>query len=87
LKIKPKNIIAHELIGLKVKIYDTHNKYLGSGTVIDETRNLIRVMVNNSIKNFLKNSCYFHFILPDKKTVKINGQDLIGRPEERLKWL
>jgi RNase P/RNase MRP subunit p29 len=42
LKIKPKNLIAHELIGLKVRVYDLHHKYLGSGIVIDETRNLLK---------------------------------------------
>lgn len=87
MKIKPKNIIAHELIGLKVKVYNLDHRYLGSGIIIDETRNLIKVLINNSVKKFLKNSCLFHFILPNKKVVEIDGRNLIGRPEERLKWL
>jgi ribonuclease P protein subunit POP4 len=87
LKIKPKNLIAHELIGLKVRVYDLHHKYLGSGIVIDETRNLLKILVNNSLKSFLKSSCFFRFILPDKKVIEINGREIVGRPEERLKWL
>lgn len=87
MKIKPKNLIAHELIGLKVRVYDLHHKYLGSGIVIDETRNLLKILVNNSLKSFLKSSCVFRFILPDKKVIEINGREIVGRPEERLKWL
>lgn len=87
MKIKPKNLIAHELIGLKVRVYDLHHKYLGSGIVIDETRNLLKILVNNSLKSFLKSSCFFRFILPDKKVIEINGREIVGRPEERLKWL
>ncbi len=87
MKIKPKNIIAHELIGLRVRVYDIHRRYLCSGIIIDETRNLLRILVDNSLKSFLKSSCIFRFILPNKKIVEINGHDIIGRPEERLKWL
>lgn len=87
MKIKPKNLIAHELIGLKVRVYDLHHKYLGSGIVVDETRNLLKISVNGSLKSFLKSSCLFRFILPNKKIVEINGHEIVGRPEERLKWL
>jgi len=84
--ITPLNILRHELIGLRVKIVDaTHEGYICEGTVVGETRNIIKIRMEKGIKTIPKNSATFEFTLPSKARVKIDGKLLISRPEDRIK--
>lgn len=83
-----KTLIWHELIGLKVKIRrSSHPELVGvEGYVIDETKNTL-IIVGEKVWNVWiipKNVAEFEFEIGDKKIV-IDGKELIGRPEMRLK--
>ncbi len=76
------NIKKDNLIGLKIKVIDAVNKSQVSieGKIIDETRNTIKVQTKSGIKQIMKNN--ITLMINDQK---INGVDLVGRPEERIK--
>ncbi len=86
--ITPRNILSHELIGLTVKVVkSTYSGYVGiEGLVIDETMKTIRIMSNEGkIKVIPKDCCIFRFKLPTGIIVEVEGNHLVGRPEDRAK--
>jgi ribonuclease P protein subunit POP4 len=85
--ITPKNLVRHELIGLKVKIVGSTNKEIVgiSGKVIDESRNTLTLEVNGKPKSFIKEECEFLFTIPSGEKVKVSGGLLVARPEDRIK--
>ncbi len=87
MKITPKTIIYHCLIGLKVKIVQCSNpQYLNMiGKIIDETKNTLIIEINGKEKQIPKNNCVFQFYLSETRAVEVYGKLLIGRPEERVK--
>ena len=82
----PKNILHHELIGLRVEIVDARNKALVGlhGEIVDETKFTLIIKTPRGEKRVLKNGAQF---LTDagKQEVIIAGERLVGRPEERIK--
>jgi ribonuclease P protein subunit POP4 len=83
-----KHILQDEFIGLKAKVVKCTNfSCVGlSGTVIDETKNTFRILCRDGgEKTLIKENCIFHFTLPDKTVVEIEGKALVGRPEDRVK--
>jgi ribonuclease P protein subunit POP4 len=80
-------ILKHEFIGLNAKVVrSTHPNYVGiTGKVIDETRNTLVIRHKNKDKVVVKNTAVFHFILPDGTIVEIEGDAIVGRPEDRIK--
>jgi len=87
LPISAKTIIQHELIGLDVEILESTNKnQIGiKGLVVDETKNLISIETSKGIKRVQKKGATFLFVLPNQERVKVLGDRLIARPEERPK--
>jgi ribonuclease P protein subunit POP4 len=85
--ITPKNLIRHELIGLTVKVVESTNKFqIGiKGTVVDETKNTLTIENENGLKKVQKKGSKFIFEIPDNKKVKVNGDKIAVRPEDRLK--
>ena len=93
--ITPKNIVAHELIGLEAKIIDSANSSAVGirGRVVDETRNVLILEIKkdkeSKEKSFAKEQCIFSFRVKDKEGkalwVKVDGELLVGRPEDRIK--
>ncbi|MCC7553470.1 MAG: ribonuclease P protein subunit [Methanobacteriaceae archaeon] len=89
--INAKNIVYHELIGLPINVYKFNNNYLNkTGTVIDETKNTLKVEIvgddgNVSEKVFPKKVSVFQFKLPNEEFVEIEGKILLIRPEDRIK--
>ncbi|WP_148236175.1 ribonuclease P protein component 1 [Pyrococcus yayanosii] len=85
-RVTRRNIIWHELIGLKARIVKaTHPGYLGiEGYVIDETRNTL-VIAGKKIWVVPKDVVEIEFELEDGAKIKIPGRELVGRPEMRLK--
>ncbi|MCD6465537.1 ribonuclease P protein subunit [Candidatus Bathyarchaeota archaeon] len=81
------HILQDEFIGLNVKVVKcTNPSCIGlSGKIIDETRNTFRILCKGEEKVLIKENCIFHFTLPDKTVVEIDGKVLIGRPEDRVK--
>ena len=86
MKVTP-DIIRHEFIGTEGKIAKSpHADYIGiCGEVIDETRNTFTILQKAKTKSIVKNLSVFHFKFPDGTIVEIDGNLLVGRPEDRLK--
>lgn len=87
MKITPKNLPRHELIGLKVKIVKSPNSSeLGiEGVIIYETMNTLHVETKRGRKTIIKKDRLFQIWLPDGLKVTVEGNVILGRPEDRLK--
>ena len=88
--ITPKNLVHHEFIGLNEKVINKSNKSLNSyGTLIDETKNTIKIEVEENgnfvEKIFPKVSSIFQFQIPTGEIIEIEGNILSIRPEDRIK--
>jgi len=83
--VTPKNIVWHELIGLKAKIIRaSHPELVGlEGYVLDETRNTL-VLAGERVWVIPKDVVRLEFEVEGKR-IQINGKELVGRPEMRLK--
>ncbi|NJE00642.1 MULTISPECIES: ribonuclease P protein component 1 [Thermococcus] len=84
-RVNQKNIIWGELIGLKAKIIRaSHPELVGiEGYVLDETRNTLTIG-GERVWVIPKDVAELEFEVGGKK-IRINGKELIGRPEMRLK--
>ncbi len=85
---KPENLVRHELVGLEVVITKSSDPFLKGlkGRVIDETKNTITTEIDKKVRKIIKDSCTFRFTIPESgDTVEIDGKELAGRPEERIK--
>lgn len=72
-----------QLIGQEIKIVGSENKQLIgiSGTVIDETRNMIVVKSGNSKKQLIKKQIVFK----TTSNIIIDAKKMLGRSDERIK--
>ncbi len=79
------NLKRHELIGLTITIIKAKNKSLVGlrGKIIDETQNTINIQTANSIKKIIKNKITMKTKINQKEIV-LEGQDIIGKPHERI---
>jgi ribonuclease P protein subunit POP4 len=78
-------IIASEFIGCQTEVVDSTNPLTKGvkGKIIDETKNLLVIRTSkDEIKKLTKNENTFLI-----KGVEIKGQDIIKKPEERIKLL
>lgn len=84
--ITEKNILSHELIGLKARIEKSLNKYLEGieGTIINETKKTITIETEKGRKIIPKDVVTLKIDI-DSKSLLVNGRLLLGRPEERIK--
>ena len=81
-----KNVAKNEFIGLPVKVHDAKNKSLIGieGKIVDETKNTIKIKTKEKTKTVMKKDVIIDVKIEDKK-IRINGEKLVGRPEERIK--
>jgi len=81
------DIIRREFIGAHGLIStSTHAGYLDiSGPVMDETKNTFVIQHEGKMKNVIKESSVFQFQFSDGAIVQIDGNLLVGKPEDRLK--
>ncbi|HUV80064.1 MAG TPA: ribonuclease P protein component 1 [Candidatus Bathyarchaeia archaeon] len=88
MKITPSNLLQHELIGLKINVDESSNSSLRGlgGTVIDETRNMLVIENEQKTeKKIAKAGNQFIFELNGEVRVRVKGDRLISRPEDRIK--
>lgn len=80
--ITTENLPKHELIGLKVEVIDsTDESLIGvEGEVLDETQSTLRI----EDKQVGKENSIFRFTLPGGQEVKLDGELIAKRPEERV---
>ena len=83
----PKNLIRHELIGLEAEVVDSTNKFqVGiKGMIVNETKNVLTIETENGLKKIQKKGTTFIFKISNGKKVKVNGNKIAVRPEERIK--
>ena len=81
-----KDFLRGEIIGLKMEVIDSKNKNLIGikGVIIDETKNTIKVQENEKVRTLLKKQVTLK-IENENMQIKVNGEVLLGRPEDRLK--
>lgn len=85
-EMKTSNIIRHELLGLSVIVeWKKGDQRRVQGIVVGETKNMIKVKSDGEVLSFPKKACSFIFTLPNDLKVKVDGNVLVGRPEDRLK--
>ena len=80
-----KNIVLHELIGLKVEVAKSRDLYQKGirGKVIDETRNTLLIFTDDGDrKRVLKNISTFKFIVGKNRFI-VPGEEICFRPFER----
>lgn len=81
-----KDLLRQEFIGLDIEIVGSTNKSLQGikGKVIDETKNTLVIDMHGKTKRLLKNQITLKCTLAGV-TARIDGIQLVGRTEERLK--
>src|SRR5438128_874496 len=84
--IAPKNILSHELIGLRATIItDSQHRIVGLyETIIFETKNMLTLRTNAGPKTISKLSAEKIRVLLHSSVCFIRGTSLIGRPEDRV---
>lgn len=80
------NFLQHEWIGLKVEVIKSNDPTLKGkkGVVMDETQNTL-VIKEEELKMIPKKNVTFSVTLPSGEEVKVEGEKLIARPEDRIK--
>ena len=88
MKITLNNLLHHELIGLKMEVEQSSNKSVTGlhGTVMDETRNMLVIEdEKRKEKKISKATNTLIFELDEGIKVRVRGDMLISRPEDRIK--
>lgn len=81
------DVLKYELIGLEIEIVKSNNRTLEGlkGKILDESKNMFKIETDDhKIKNIIKNQVKIMINLNQKKYI-IDGKQLVGRPEDRLK--
>lgn len=75
-----------QLLGNEITITQSKNKTLEkmTGRVVDETKNTLVIDTGKNTKKVLKKDITFK-VVSEGKEIKVDGQSLIGKPEERIK--
>ena len=87
MRIAPENIVRHELTGLATHIVESKDPNLvcRSGIILGETREMFRLDTKNGEVSVPKSVCVFDITLPNGTVVRVDGNVLRGRSEDRMK--
>lgn len=79
---KPAKSARFALIGKRLEVLEAGNPALRGlcGQITDETRNTIKIKTENGTKTIIKDQAVLKI-----DEIKINGKQLIGRIQERIK--
>lgn len=80
-------ILQSELIGLKAKVVKSTNHDVTGikGRIVDETRNTLVIRQGDDDKTVVKDIAVFQLTLRDGSVVEVEGNALLGTPENRVK--
>ena len=80
-------VLQDVLIGRKVTVIKSRQpSYVNiSGMVIDETRETLTIDDGSKRKVIVKRGTTFHVNLSDGTVVEVDGDAIVGRPEDRVK--
>ncbi len=86
-KLNRQNLLQHELIGLPVKVVRSLNpsQENAEGEVIDETMKTLILGTNQTKRMIPKEGTIFQFTLTDGTKADVNGEQILRRPEDRVK--
>ncbi|MBI2672492.1 ribonuclease P protein subunit [Candidatus Woesearchaeota archaeon] len=82
-----KDFLKTEMIGLKMEVLEAKNKNLigMKGVIVDETKNTLVIKnEKEEMKTILKDQVVLKIHYKGNE-IKVNGDLLLGRPEDRLK--
>lgn len=81
------NLRAQEFIGLQLTVTNAKDPTLRgiTGTIRDETRNTLRVEAHGKLLTLPKAGTIFDLRLDSLNSFKVNGNEVIYRPEDRVK--
>jgi ribonuclease P protein subunit POP4 len=81
------DVIREEFIGTTAAVASSpHAGYLGiHGEVLGETKNTFTIQQDGKAKSIVKDQAVFKFQFSDGTVVEIDGNLLVGKPEDRLK--
>jgi len=87
MRITPENVVRHELTGLPLHIVESTdpNFVCKKGIILGETKEMIHLGTEGKAVSVPKSNCVFNVTLPDGTQVRIKGDVLRGRPEDRMK--
>ncbi len=88
-KLNRQNLLQHELIGLPVKVVRSLNvsQENAEGEVVDETMKTL-IIGNKITKRMIpKVGTTFRFTLTDGSQADVTGEQLLRRPEDRVKMI
>ena len=87
MRIAPENIVRHELTGLATHVVESTDPNLicRNGTILGETKETILLGTKSGEIRVPKSVCVFEITLPDGALVRVDGQELRGSPEDRMK--
>jgi len=75
--------LQQEIIGLGVEAYYLRRRLVG--IVLGETRNMLAISVEGSVKWVPKKESRFIFSLPNGSRALVDGAELVGRPHEKIR--
>ncbi len=80
------NIISHEMIGLKALVTNSPNsEIIGlNGTIVDETKSMFTIKMDNKFKNIPKKHNTWKFFI-DNQEMTLSGNILEKRSFDRLR--
>jgi ribonuclease P protein subunit POP4 len=87
MRIAPENIVRHELTGLSTHVVESKDPNLTCrrGIILGETREMMHLDTMSGIVSVPKSVCVFDITLPNGAVVRVDGNVLRGRPEDRMK--
>ena len=85
--ITQRTVLRHELIGLETRVIRSQNPSVTGikGRIIDETQNTLVLLVGREKKIVPKGVVTLQLSLPDGSLVEVDGTEVIGRSEDRLR--
>jgi len=85
--VRPGSILRHELLGLPVTVAQSTDPGLieASGLVVDETKNMLHILSGGRVRKIPKSNARFAFTLNNGTLVEVDGEKLVGRPEDRVR--
>ena len=88
----PETLLAHELVGLRVRVVEARNEDLVgvAGSVVEETTNTLRIEGEDAsegpdgrVRTVPKAGATFEFELPAGEYATVEGRRLVSRPARR----
>ncbi len=81
------DIVVHELVGLEAHVVQSTDPghVCKTGVIRSESRNMLGIESSSGFVMIPKEACILEITLPDRTKVRVDGNLLHGRPEDRMK--